>query len=363
MPAAARVGDHHTCPRCEPGPVPHEGGAILPAGCASVLIHEMPAARVGDRSRCNGPPDTIVMGESSVLIADKPAARVGDPTSHGGVIVAGCSCVQIGRVAQAIVMREAAKSGAPFCEECARRKAAEATRRQRSGASPSKATSIAPREPAARPTYGGLGALSRKYECGNRGAGTVAHTRGDLGGASYGSYQIATNTGTMRSFLNDLRASNPAWCERLRAHPSGSAGFDAAWRAIAEEDPSGFESVQHEFIRRTHYDVARSKLSRAVPGLDLEGRSATLRDALWSTAVQHGAGGAPAVFARAIGRDDPAALSDEEILRRVYRERRADDGRRYFPRSSAEIQASVVRRFYNEERDALDALSRERGAR
>lgn len=140
MPAAARVGDHHTCPKCEPGPVPHVGGAILPTGASSVLIHGMPAARVGDRSKCNGPPDTIVMGESSVLIANSPAARVGDPTSHGGVIVAGCGCVQIGRLAQAIVMQEAAKSGAAFCEECARKKAAEEAKKRKGkkGAVPAK---------------------------------------------------------------------------------------------------------------------------------------------------------------------------------------------------------------------------------
>lgn len=87
-----------------------------------MLIHDVAAARVGDRSTCNGPPDTIVMGEPSVLIGGQPAARVGDPTAHGGVIVAGCGCVQIGQTAQAIVMREAAKSGAAFCEECARKK-------------------------------------------------------------------------------------------------------------------------------------------------------------------------------------------------------------------------------------------------
>ncbi len=111
--------------------MPHVGGAILPAGAPSVLIHGMPAARVGDRSKCNGPPDAIVMGESSVLISNSPAARVGDPTSHGGVIVAGCGCVQIGRLAQAIVMQEAAKSGAAFCEECARKKAIEEAKKRK----------------------------------------------------------------------------------------------------------------------------------------------------------------------------------------------------------------------------------------
>ena len=155
MPAAARVGDHHTCPKCEPGPVPHVGGAILPSGCASVLIHGAPAARVGDRSTCVGPPDTIVMGEPSVLIGDQPAARVGDPTSHGGVIVAGCGCVQIGQTAQSIVMREAAKSGAAFCEECARKKAAaEKAKRKKGtkGAAPAATTATTH-----APTAGGAG--------------------------------------------------------------------------------------------------------------------------------------------------------------------------------------------------------------
>ena len=125
----------------------------MPSGCPSVLIHDMPAARVGDRSKCNGPPDTIVMGEASVLIANKPAARVGDPTSHGGVIVAGCGCVQIGQLAQAIVMRDAAKSGTPFCEECARKKAEEDARKRKKAsrhpAAKKPSAAVAPRAPLA----------------------------------------------------------------------------------------------------------------------------------------------------------------------------------------------------------------------
>jgi uncharacterized Zn-binding protein involved in type VI secretion len=349
---------------CEPGSLPHVGGAILPVGCTSVLIHERPAARVGDRSKCNGPADTIAMGEPSVLIADRPAARVGDATSHGGVIVAGCACVQIGRVAQAIVMTEAAKIGAPFCAECARRGAVGPAKVKRPPPpTPPRAPAVAPRASTATPPGPRLGALSRKYECGNRGPATIAHAAGDAGGASYGSYQIATNTGTMRSFLKDLRASRPDWCDRLEAHRPGTAAFDAAWRAIARDDPPGFEGAQHEFIRRTHHEVARGKLAERLPGLDFEARSATLRDVLWSTAVQHGAGGAPTVFARAIGPDDPSTLSDDEIIRRVYRERGADAGRRYFPRCSPDIQASVVRRFRDEQADALAALASERAVR
>lgn len=86
----------HVCPKVEPGPVPHVGGPILPAGEPTVLIGFMPAARVGDMLVCVGPPDTIASGSGTVLIGNKLAARLGDPTSHGGKIVLGCPTVLIG---------------------------------------------------------------------------------------------------------------------------------------------------------------------------------------------------------------------------------------------------------------------------
>jgi uncharacterized Zn-binding protein involved in type VI secretion len=60
------------------------------------MIGGMPAARVGDKALCSGPPDTIVMGSSSVIIDGKQAARMGGSTAHGGQIVAGCPSVIIG---------------------------------------------------------------------------------------------------------------------------------------------------------------------------------------------------------------------------------------------------------------------------
>ncbi len=121
MPPAARVTDMHTCPQVEPGPVPHVGGPILPAGEPTVLIGFMPAARQGDMAVCVGPPDTIQQGASSVLIGNMPAARLGDPMAHGGTIVLGCPTVLIGSSGQGVSL--AAASGSPFCEECEKAKA------------------------------------------------------------------------------------------------------------------------------------------------------------------------------------------------------------------------------------------------
>lgn len=92
---SARIGDMHTCPMVNPGPVPHVGGPIS-VGAPTVIIVGMPAARVGDMCVCVGPPDTIAKGSATVLIAGMPAARLGDSTAHGGVVVVGAPTVMIG---------------------------------------------------------------------------------------------------------------------------------------------------------------------------------------------------------------------------------------------------------------------------
>ena len=95
MPPAARLTDMHVCPAVT-GVVPHVGGPILAPGAPTVLIGNLPAARVTDTCVCVGPPDTIIMGSTTVLIGGLMAARIGDPTAHGGVIVMGWPTVMIG---------------------------------------------------------------------------------------------------------------------------------------------------------------------------------------------------------------------------------------------------------------------------
>jgi len=113
MPPAARITDMHTCPKVEPGPVPHVGGPII-TGEVTVIIGFVPAARVTDKLVCVGPPDAVSRGEATVIIGNKDAARLGDPTEHGGVIVVGCPTVIIGSSTQGGCMSSASESGAAF---------------------------------------------------------------------------------------------------------------------------------------------------------------------------------------------------------------------------------------------------------
>lgn len=77
-------------------PVPHVGGPILPPGVPNVLIGGQPAATATALCTCVGPPDSIAKGSATVLIGNLPAARMGDLTAHGGVIASGCPLVLIG---------------------------------------------------------------------------------------------------------------------------------------------------------------------------------------------------------------------------------------------------------------------------
>lgn len=93
---AARITDMHVCPMVT-GIVPHVGGPILPPGAPTVLIMNLPAARVTDMCTCVGPPDVIVMGSMTVLIMNLPAARLTSQCAHGGIVVGpGAPTVLIG---------------------------------------------------------------------------------------------------------------------------------------------------------------------------------------------------------------------------------------------------------------------------
>jgi uncharacterized Zn-binding protein involved in type VI secretion len=76
--------------------VPHIGGPIIGPCWPTVLIGDLPAARITDVLTCIGPPDMIAMGSPTVLIGGLMAARMLDPTVHGGVIILGWPTVLIG---------------------------------------------------------------------------------------------------------------------------------------------------------------------------------------------------------------------------------------------------------------------------
>lgn len=85
---SARITDTEACPI-------HGAGVII-TGFPTVIIGNMPAARVTDMIACAGAVDIIASGSTTVIIGGLPAARIGDSTVHSGVIVTGWPTVDIG---------------------------------------------------------------------------------------------------------------------------------------------------------------------------------------------------------------------------------------------------------------------------
>jgi cell wall-associated NlpC family hydrolase len=194
---------------------------------------------------------------------------------------------------------------------------------------------------------GSLGHISEKYESGGRGAGTIGWD--STGGTSYGTYQIATKTGTMNSFMNFLKSKYPDYYAKLSAGGApGSTGFTGAWKALASSDGQGFGEAQRAFIGESHYKPAVSKIKQKT-GIDVASRSQALQEVAWSVGVQHGSGGAGSLFSNAGVTSD---MSDEEIIKKVYAERK--NVNKYFSSSTSQVKQSVLNRFNKEEQDVLN---------
>lgn len=199
-----------------------------------------------------------------------------------------------------------------------------------------------------------LGKLSEKYESGGRGPGTVSSGKGDPGGVSYGTYQLASKVGRADEFVKKY------YPDEFKGLKGGSDEFTKVWKALAEKDPKGLHANEHAYIKETHYDPQARKLLKEME-LDLTKRSAALRDVAWSVAVQHGPNSELIITSikPLLKNAKLADVTDEAIIRAVYAERgRKDaDGKLvYFKRVSDDWIPGLTKRFENELKDALEML-------
>jgi hypothetical protein len=126
---------------------------------------------------------------------------------------------------------------------------------------------------------GGLGAVSAKYESGKGGAGTISSGVGDAGGKSYGTFQLASKTGTAQKFIDQ----SPYAKEFAGLNP-GTSAFDAKWKEISGKDSAGFEQSQKDFIAKTHFEPAKA----AADKLGFKTSDRGVSEAIYSASVQHG---------------------------------------------------------------------------
>jgi hypothetical protein len=207
-----------------------------------------------------------------------------------------------------------------------------------------------------------LGSLSKKYESGSLGPGAISPGR-DAGGVSYGTYQFSTANGSVAAFVASLPAALNAG---FAGREPGTPEFGAAWTAIANQDPVGFGTLQHDFIKAKYYDKLAAAVKAGAAGFDVNTRSSALQNCFWSTAVQHGVGGATPIVRDVINALKAAGAPpltpikpfDKEALEKIYAERGAGPvgAMKHFSNNPADIQAGVANRFKSELADALKML-------
>ena len=221
-----------------------------------------------------------------------------------------------------------------------------------------------------------IASLSAKYEShGN--PGVVSSGSGDLGGVSYGSYQLASNTGAVDSFLEWAKGySNDAlanYARELSKFPINSQEFKNLWRNIGDVDPGGFQELQDAYIMDHYYEAAASALRNNY--FEINKHSIAMKAVLFSRSVQYGPGNMVELFTIACERlgypnlsyvDD--ATFDSKMIESIYDflvdecDQSYNNGLYYHsPNDWANGSYTVVKvglrnRFVNEKEDALAML-------
>ena len=193
-----------------------------------------------------------------------------------------------------------------------------------------------------------LGATSKKFESGNRGAGTISTGKGDHGGASYGTYQLSSTQGSVQKFIKEA-----GYEELFEGQKVGSKEFNETWKNLAKYDPT-FAAEQRSFVKREYYDKAQEGLKEK--GIDLSKRGRAVQDALWSTSVQFGSGGASNMFAKVLDGKNVEKMSDEEIVT-ALQDYKIQNNRKLFASSSGEVRRGTLNRAMAE-KEQLVAMAR-----
>lgn len=209
-----------------------------------------------------------------------------------------------------------------------------------------------------------LGQTSEKYESGGKGPGVIneyaGKANGDLGGASYGTYQFASylpemmSNGRARPSAKNSPViqflKNSKFKDKFAGLEPATAAFDAKWKEIAAAYPKEFKDDQHDYVKRKYYDVAFANLQRV--GLDMSSYGPAVQDLIWSGAVQFGPANISAFKETLTGKSQ---LTDRDIVTLVS-EWKIKNVDTLFKSSSENIRAGVKSRYQSEKTALLNLI-------
>ena len=207
-----------------------------------------------------------------------------------------------------------------------------------------------------------LGKTSEKYETAGKGPGTINNYKnsGDLGGASYGTYQFASylpslmpngksRPSSKNSPLKDyINASK--FKDKFAGLEPATPEFDNVWKSIAAINLKEFEKDQHDFIQERYYNVMIGNLKRQK--LDFTSFGPGVQDLIWSTAVQLGPNRTD-IFTNSL--EGKTKLTDRDIVE-VVSNYKINNVNNFFKSSSSDIKDGVKARWVSEKQDLLKLI-------
>lgn len=221
-----------------------------------------------------------------------------------------------------------------------------------------------------------IAALARKYES-NGDPACVSSGKGDLGGVSYGLYQLSSEMGSVKEFLAWLCdypvAELANYGKVLSEMDINSEAFKGQWREIGTIDPGNFGMLQDAYIKEQYYDCASEMLCKEHYCVDKH--TAAMRAVILSRAVQNGPSGCVVLMQTACEKlgypnlsymDD--AYFDHDIIAAIYDflVTECDSVRIHggiwrsangFCNGSAEVIDGLRNRFVREKAEALAMLT------
>lgn len=188
----------------------------------------------------------------------------------------------------------------------------------------------------------GIGAVSQMFESGKNGAGRISSGAGDLGGKSYGTYQLSTKDNNVGQFLN-----KSGYGDQFKGLQTGTPEFDAKWKDLAKNDPN-FAQSQNDYASKRYAKPQLAKLQKM--GVNTDDRA--VQEMAMSTGVQYGEDTSLIQKAIAASGKDPSKMTSTEIVSAVQ-DYKAANVQNNFKSSSPEVQAGVARRIEKEKKVLL----------
>jgi len=219
-------------------------------------------------------------------------------------------------------------------------------------------------------------AIAKKYESSGD-CGTVSTGYGDLGGISYGSYQLASNTGSVDSFLEFVQKysdkSLANYGNILSQYDINSEEFIDKWKEFAYVDPYGFSELQDAYAMEKYYNPACEDLADNY--YDVGDKSDAMKACVLSRSIQYGSGNVVELFIEAVhkfGYDNLSYVNDPkydyDMIIHIYdflidecdQAYKVNNGLYHSPNDWVNGSYSVIgglrNRFVNEKADLLNML-------